>query len=228
MRECVESLCADNPEFEHHLFDDVDCRNFIHKHYGMVVLHAYDTLIPGAYKADLWRYCVLFKMGGVYLDIKYRCINGFKLVSMMDEEHFVKDRYDENYDLRVYNAFMVCRAQNEIMRKCIIQVVDNVRTKFYGTSPLCPTGPSMMPQFFLPAQVQKLKDLQMHTDDEITMYIRYKDIDIMKNYAEYREEQSKTQVTKYYAILWKEQDIYAPRLPSREANMSTFMFYINR
>ena len=30
---------------------------------------AYDALIPGAFKADLFRYCVLFIYGGVYADI---------------------------------------------------------------------------------------------------------------------------------------------------------------
>jgi mannosyltransferase OCH1-like enzyme len=223
MRECVESLCADNPEFEHHLFDDADCREFINHHYGRIILNAYDSLIPGAYKADLWRYCVLFKLGGVYLDIKYRCVDGFKLVSMMDEEHFVKDRDGENSELRIYNAFMVCRAQNEIMRKCIIQVVENVRTKFYGKTALYPTGPSMMSPFFSPVQVQKLEDLQMHSDD-ITYYIRHKNIDILTTYPEYREDQLRTQVTKYYNILWKEHNIYEQSLLSRDANMSKFKF----
>ena len=227
MRECVESLCADNPEFEHHLFDDTDCRDFIKNHYGGVVLNAYDILIPGAYKADLWRYCVLFKLGGVYLDIKYRCINGFKLLSVIDEEHFVKDRDDEKYGLRVYNAFMICRPLNEIMRKCIMKVVENVRTKFYGNTPLYPTGPSMMPQFFLPEQVKNLEDMKMHSDDQqVILYICYKGIDILTIYPEYREEQFKHQGTKYYHILWKEHNIYAPSLQIPEANMTKFKFSI--
>jgi len=33
------------------------------------VKEAYDALIPGAFKADLFRYCVLFIYGGVYADI---------------------------------------------------------------------------------------------------------------------------------------------------------------
>ena len=36
----------------------------------MDVLNAYDSLIPGAYKADLFRYLVLYREGGVYLDCK--------------------------------------------------------------------------------------------------------------------------------------------------------------
>ena len=54
----------------HYLFHDVACREFIGREYPPDVLMAYDRLIPTAFKADLWRYCVLYKYGGVYLDAK--------------------------------------------------------------------------------------------------------------------------------------------------------------
>ena len=54
----------------HYLFNDADCREFIAREYPPDVLMAYDRLIPTAFKADLWRYCVLYKYGGVYLDAK--------------------------------------------------------------------------------------------------------------------------------------------------------------
>jgi len=55
----------------HYLFNDSDCRAFIMREYPPDVLTAYDRLIPTAFKADLWRYCVLYKYGGMYLDVKY-------------------------------------------------------------------------------------------------------------------------------------------------------------
>ena len=54
----------------HYLFCDSECRSFIAREYPPDVLMAYDRLIPTAFKADLWRYCVLYKYGGVYLDAK--------------------------------------------------------------------------------------------------------------------------------------------------------------
>jgi hypothetical protein len=59
----------------HYLFNDADCRNFIVREYPPDVLMAYDRLIPTAFKSDLWRYCVLYKYGGVYLDVK---LGGFR------------------------------------------------------------------------------------------------------------------------------------------------------
>jgi hypothetical protein len=93
MAQCVEQMIKDNPEFEHRLFDDDDCRLFIKDYYDADILDAYDRLIPGAYKADLWRYCALYKTGGVYLDIKFKCEPGFSIMEFTKEsETFVLDR----------------------------------------------------------------------------------------------------------------------------------------
>ena len=60
----------------HYLFNDDECRAFIAREYPSDVLDAYDNLIPTAFKADLWRYCVLYMYGGVYLDIKLQFCGG--------------------------------------------------------------------------------------------------------------------------------------------------------
>jgi mannosyltransferase OCH1-like enzyme len=100
MRECVEKLKKKNPEFNYYLYDDSDCRNFIKNNYSNEILNAYDNLIPPAYKADLWRYCILYKNGGIYLDIKFQCEPGFKLIELVDKEYFVLDRpYSNSIDL---------------------------------------------------------------------------------------------------------------------------------
>lgn len=92
MKECVDSVKRDNPEFSHHLFDDRDCRNYIKANFDADVLDAYDKIIPSAYKADLWRYCVLYKEGGIYMDIKFKCSPNFKMIELVDKEHFVLER----------------------------------------------------------------------------------------------------------------------------------------
>ena len=75
MYECVVSNLIHNRvgvDCVYYLYNDADCRAFIRSAFPPDVVAAYDRLIPTAFKADLWRYCVLYKFGGVYLDIKYR------------------------------------------------------------------------------------------------------------------------------------------------------------
>jgi len=61
------------PSIEYRFYNDDDCRNYIKNHFHADVLKAYDMLDPvysGAMRADLWRYCVMYHHGGLYLDIK--------------------------------------------------------------------------------------------------------------------------------------------------------------
>jgi mannosyltransferase OCH1-like enzyme len=49
-----------NPEYEYYFFDNNDVKKFIRDNFDEEVLEAYDTLVPGSYKADLFRACVLY------------------------------------------------------------------------------------------------------------------------------------------------------------------------
>ena len=63
----MKQMKQNNPNFRFYLFDDNDCRKFIKSNFDSNILNAYDSLIPGAYKSDLWRLCVLYKNGGIYI-----------------------------------------------------------------------------------------------------------------------------------------------------------------
>lgn len=58
-----------NPEYEIILYDDKDIDEFIKTHFDDFVYNCYSQLNIGASKADFWRYCVLYKYGGIYLDM---------------------------------------------------------------------------------------------------------------------------------------------------------------
>ena len=144
MKENYEQLILQNPEFNFNLYDEDECRQFIEKNFNSDVLNAYDGLIPCAYKADLWRYCVLYINGGIYMDIKYKCVNYFKLIALTEKEYFVRDRPIN----MTYNALIVVKPQNSIMLQCINQIVKNVKQKYYGKGALFPTGPGLLGQYF--------------------------------------------------------------------------------
>jgi mannosyltransferase OCH1-like enzyme len=207
MTECVNSITKCNPEFHHYLYDDAECYEFIKTHYDSDVLYAYDSLIPGAYKADLWRCCVLFKYGGVYLDIKYKCINGFSFENLLDSEYFVKDLYETNNRKAVYNALIVVKPGNAILEKTIKQIVENVRNRYYGTCPLDITGPTMMIKQFTPSEEKHLGRLEL-VKHNWQLYICFMNKPILMMYPEYRSEQRRFSEKGYYAELWKDRNVY--------------------
>lgn len=72
LKQNIESLKALNPTWRHVLYDDVDIARYIRTNYGEVVFKQFERIDPvyGAARADLFRYLLLYKEGGVYLDIK--------------------------------------------------------------------------------------------------------------------------------------------------------------
>jgi mannosyltransferase OCH1-like enzyme len=205
-------LQKQNPQFEYFLFDDDDCLQFIETHFDSDVVDAYNKLIPGAYKADLWRYCVLYIHGGIYLDMKMSCVGDFRLIELTKQEHYVKDRpqlaFMKNH-IGIYNAVMIQEPKNPLMLDCIVQIVKNVENQEYGYSALYPTGPGMLGQLYQKKkEVYKLPDLDLiHDTDRET--IRYRNRTILEHYSQYRAEQLNHQNDLHYSVLWDKSSIYA-------------------
>ena len=205
MKERVELLKSQNPRFNHHLFDDNDCKEFIKTHFEPDVLDAYDKLIPGAYKADLWRLCILFINGGIYMDIKFCCVNGFKLIELTEKEHFVKDRPPNS----IYNALMACKKGNLFLHKSIREIVKNVKNKFYGSHPLSPTGPIMLGDVIINNKLIINCDMKFY---ELGFYIIYKNTFIISTeYPEYDKERTiqYNTINKHrYDKMWTDKNVY--------------------
>lgn len=65
----ITQMMAINPGWTHHLYDDAEMADFICDNFPGRVYEAFQSLAIGAARADMWRYCVLYINGGVYLDI---------------------------------------------------------------------------------------------------------------------------------------------------------------
>jgi mannosyltransferase OCH1-like enzyme len=204
MQDCVDKLKLSNPEFEHYLYDDKDCAEFIEDNFGEEVLNAYNSLIPGAYKADLWRYCVLYINGGVYLDIKYFTVNDFNLIQLTDREYFVKDI--EPSGSGVYNAFMVCKPGNKKMLNCIKNIVKNVKNKFYGEGALAPTGPLLLKNEFTKDEIDNIKLSIGENECPTKTCINLDGNPILAMYKDYYKSRKENKPN--YHEAWKNREIY--------------------
>ena len=68
----MKGLRHKNKDFDFRYYDANQRRQYISDHYGSNFLAAYDALDPlyGAARADLFRYCVVLRSGGIYIDAK--------------------------------------------------------------------------------------------------------------------------------------------------------------
>ena len=210
MKENYEKLKSQNPQFRFYFYDDNMRREFISKHFNKDVLEAYDTLLPGAYKADLWRYCILYKMGGIYMDIKYTLSNNtqYKLINLTDKEYYVRDSFvfDEGRKLTKYDGeyvaqgFLVVKKNNKIMLKCIEKIVSNCKNKDTSDGLLGVTGPALIAKV-IHDNIELCKYADIKSLKNIRSGINYKnepflDVDV-KVYKSYKGKNKKD-----YAVMW--------------------------
>jgi mannosyltransferase OCH1-like enzyme len=67
----INKMKTDNPDWEFRLYDDQDIEKYISKHFpNLLKFYKKIDLAYGAARADFFRYLVIYKEGGVYLDIK--------------------------------------------------------------------------------------------------------------------------------------------------------------
>jgi mannosyltransferase OCH1-like enzyme len=219
MQENVQNIKKQTPALEYFLYDDNDCVTFIKKHFSEDVVHAYNALLPGAYKADLWRYCVMYILGGVYLDIKYQCVDGFKFIDIMDREHFVIDTiFDMNPSHwkpgthGIYNALIIAKPGNPLLLDAIQYIVRNTQINYYGFSALYPTGPGLLGELYfgnIYHNTSMIDNFDLaHANINKIAFIIYKNQIILQEYPEYRMEQRAKQKHKHYGELWKQGTIY--------------------
>jgi len=206
MKKCVDDLKKKHPDFKYYLFDDDECREFISANFNEEVIYAFDALIPGAFKADLWRYCILYIHGGIYLDIKFNATN-HALDQFLDKEYYVRDL--PTFGLHgIYNAFMVCKSGNPMLLQAINQIVENVNNKYYGKSPLDVTGPEMLLKYFSNEDVNQM-EFYLELDNDNICKIMNNGECVLKMYDEYFQERNENQKNAYYCHLWKKREIYA-------------------
>jgi len=217
MKENIENIKKNNLDFEHYFYDDADCLQFISNHFEKEVADAYISLIPYAYKADLWRYCVMYIHGGIYMDIKYKCTDNFKFSSLTDQEYFVKEYGSNGYlDItKVFNGFMVCAPNSSCLKSCIDSIVYNVKHKYYGLTPHNPTGPALLGKQFSCFEIPRLKlsySIPKTGDKKGKQVIKFNNKIILEQYDNYRKDQSessmKTTKQPYYTQYWIERKMY--------------------
>ena len=65
-------------------YGDRAARAFLVEYFPQEVIEAWDALVPGAFKADLFRYCEILKNGGLYVDVK--CTRSLSFADIIGRE----------------------------------------------------------------------------------------------------------------------------------------------
>ena len=137
-----------NSNYAYFLYDDHDCEQFIRVNFDRKVYNAYCRIIPGAFKADLWRYCVLYIYGGIYVDIDTICINSLdSFLNDSNIEFITPVDLNNNPNIgthNLFNAFIASIPKHPILLDCIYRIVYNVEHEIITYSNLDFAGPGVL------------------------------------------------------------------------------------
>jgi len=144
LQRAVESVRRALPNCRHTIYDNQRLRAFISEHYDGDVLETYDALRPYSYKADLGRYCLLNVLGGWYFDISVHALLGISLSEQVELLAFRDIQRNSSTSWACSTAVFYSRPMSKVLRTAIDLVVRNRKEDYYGITPLCPTGPTVL------------------------------------------------------------------------------------
>ena len=128
-------------DFTYNFYDDKQCLDFIKKHFTQKEVNAFIDLVPGAFKADLFRLCVLYVHGGVYADIDTILLEDLK--KLLDQNvNLIVCRDDPMAKKWLWNGFIAATPKHPALKIAIQKIISNVASRenrFY----LEYTGPAM-------------------------------------------------------------------------------------
>ncbi len=173
----LQNTLEQHPRATQIYLDNEDCDFFIHHFYPQHEPY-YNSVRPGAFKADIIRVLLLYHFGGIYNDIGHIYLEPIDWI-IKKECVFVKDisLFDMNTTLTnfgIHNSFMACYKEHPIMLHILNYIMDNVKHKKYGLTCLDITGPQAVKKalnqfigkpssFDLPSGLYKYKDFLIYT-----------------------------------------------------------------
>ena len=144
-----KSWIDNHKSWNHYLWTDIDNRNLIQTHYPWF-LETYDNYPFEIQRVDAARYFILYSLGGLYVDLDFRCFR--PLDSLLQGSEFVVGLENKNHckmhkmDMIVGNAFMYApSAGNPFLRFVINEMANSANIPANSKNYILnSTGPFML------------------------------------------------------------------------------------
>jgi len=140
----LDNDIALNPGFVQEYYSDADQGVFLQTNFPEY-LEPYSLLLPGAFKADLWRLLYLYKFGGIYNDIGHYYHLPVESILRLDTDEFVSV---SDIGWGIHNAFMAVYPRHPLIAAMVNKVLQNIEKRTYGRNSLDITGPCTLGKVF--------------------------------------------------------------------------------
>lgn len=206
--------------YMYNCLSDAQCADFLEKEFGRRFSNAYRVLAPGAYRADFWRYCILYKYGGVYADAKTTLLRNLdEILRPQDELILVRDIPSQC----LLNGFLACSPGHPLMLIALSMTLERIEKREYGVDPLDICGPHLLGRAFCKWKGQKEDMMTLTPGYTSTMQVLGRSSDgvyivspegehlMEKNYPSYYNNDMDVRI--HYPQLWAAHAVYLDAPP---------------
>lgn len=206
-------------------YNDTKCRELIHDNFDTRTLNAYDKVIPGAFKSDIWRLCTLFILGGVYSDIHIRpniLAKNCDVLNTADYIFCIDTPSDPTY---IYNALMKIPRGSVLIEKVLDKIIHNIENELYPDRDLEVSGPGVIGKVLLEyLDIPRFHEGFLEKNNELFLFLTHQGYSDQQKfefhitldrtslffcrYNGYREEINEVCKSEHYSKLFKNREIY--------------------
>ena len=125
-----ELFLSINKDYHHTVFQDFEIDAYVHDCFDGDIVTAYDDLKSIVAKTDFWRYLILYRDGGVYLDMDATVVCSLSSFFEETDSALITSEPFKNLYAQWALAFA---AQHPILERVIEIVTRNIHTRRYPT-----------------------------------------------------------------------------------------------
>lgn len=192
-----------NPEYEQIIYTDEQVQDYVSSNYDAEINKAFNKLTVMTAKVDFWRYLILYKKGGIYLDID-STINS-KIATFLNDDDDALITAETNPELFVQWALFF-REKHPLLERVIDNVVQNINEKKYQNDIVNTTGPGVFTNSLQQIYKAKYSETLKWSDVNIDFNKKFKIDNSLYSYRIYGIDFNKNLSFKYKNTSYLYQD----------------------
>lgn len=131
----------ENPKYAYEFYDDRRVDQFIKENFDSEIYDCYTRLQIGAAKADFFRYAILLKKGGIYLDLDSDIVR--RLDDFIYEDDSAVICREKNHQNFFAQWALIFEESHPFLEKTIQYIIENIRENRYPHDVHAMTGPTV-------------------------------------------------------------------------------------
>lgn len=178
VQEKIDFIKNLNPEYSYNLYNDSDMDNFVNEHFSGQIAECYNKLNIIVAKVDFWRYLVLYKYGGIYLDMDSSIKKPLNELIRSTDEAIITAEGNPN----IYVQWaLIFSKEHPILKKTIDLIISNIQNNSYPNDIHKMTGPSVYTNAINTIHMELFNKIINHSQIN-----EYTDIEYNSNNISYR------------------------------------------